>query len=63
MQLNNERVLLIKRLGEGRELLHVHSVTSKDLRERMEINMHKLGRNKRGFKGKYNENLLAERIN
>lgn len=36
---------------------------SKDLKERMEINMHNLDRNKRGLKGKYNENLLTERIN
>lgn len=37
---------------EGKGPVHVHLVMSKDLRERMEINMHKLGRNKRG---KYNE--------
>lgn len=41
----------------------MHLVMSKDLKERMEINMHKLGGNKRGLKGKYNENLLTERIN
>lgn len=41
----------------------MHLVMSKDWKERMEINMHKLGRNKTGLKGKYNENLLTERMN
>lgn len=37
---------------EGKGPVHVHLVMSKDLRERMEINMDKLGRNKWG---KYSE--------
>lgn len=52
------QIELQKRLPiEGKGPVHVHLVMSKDLGERMEINMHKLGRNKRGLKGKYNENL------
>ena len=43
--------MLIRRLGEGRGVVNVHSVTNKDMKASMEINVHNLDRNKSRFKG------------